>query len=91
MHYTEDEKLNEMRKKHRNMLMQKRAITTWGIDPKKIKKVIYSLTDDVVSFKGFRFFRIKQIGMNSSDNYNLALSGFELYGTGYGDWAFDSN
>ena len=29
--------------------------------------------------------------MNSSESYNLAISGFELYGTGYGDWGFNNN
>jgi len=33
---------------------------------------------------GFRYFIIKQTNKNSSGSYNLALSGFELYGTAIG-------
>jgi hypothetical protein len=33
-----------------------------------------------LGYDGFRYFRIIQIGKNSSDSDNLALSGFELYG-----------
>ena len=33
---------------------------------------------------GFRYFLLKQIGKNSSKNYNLAISGFELYGEALG-------
>lgn len=39
--------------------------------------------------KGFRYFIIKQTDKNSSGSFNLALSGFELYGTGIGfRWKF---
>ena len=39
--------------------------------------------------KGFRYFFIKQTDKNSSGSDNLAISGFELYGTGYGyRWKF---
>lgn len=31
-------------------------------------------------FEGFRYFRILQIGKNSSGSDNLALSGLEMYG-----------
>jgi hypothetical protein len=66
--------------------MERGAVTTWPISVDKLKSVIRSLTDNHKSFKGFRFFRIRQIGVNSSSNFTLALSGFELYGTGYGIW-----
>ena len=36
---------------------------------------------------GFRFFRIVQVGSNSSGSNNLALSNLELYGkTTKGNW-----
>lgn len=66
-------------------------MTTWAVDMKKLRKAIEEVNNDIASFRGFRFFRIKQIAKNSSDSYNLALSGFELYGTGYGDWIFEDN
>lgn len=88
IHLTDDEKINQQRKKERNQLLQKGAITTWSVDMKKLRKAIEDITVDISSFRGFRFFRIKQIGKNSSESYNLALSGFELYGVGYGDWIF---
>jgi hypothetical protein len=39
--------------------------------------------------RGFRYILIRQIDKNSSGSYNLAISGFELYGnaTGY-RWKF---
>lgn len=47
------------------------AATTWGLDTDIFKEIGYD---------GFRFFRIIQVGKNSSGSDNLALSGIELYG-----------
>jgi len=59
-------------------LQQKGATSTWGID-----QAIYN----EVGSRGFRYFRVVQVGKNSSGSDNLGLSGFELYGqvTG-GNW-----
>lgn len=89
MHQTEKEEYNMLRRKEREALKQKGAITTWVVDNNKLKEAVKLFTIDVKKFKGFRFFRIKQIGSNSDGAYNMTLSGFELYGVGYGDWQFD--
>ncbi len=89
IHLSSNEETNNFRKKERGMLLQKGVITTWAVDIHKLKSTISTLSNDIKSFKGFRYFRVKQIGKNSSDSYNLALSGFELYGTGFGDWFFN--
>jgi hypothetical protein len=61
-----------------NRLRQKGSATTWGIDQDIYREL---------GTEGFRFFRIVQIGKNSSGSDNLALSGFELYGiTTKGQW-----
>jgi hypothetical protein len=52
-------------------LKQKGASSTWGIDTDIYREI---------GFDGFRYFRIIQVGKNSSGSDNLALSGFELYG-----------
>lgn len=52
-------------------LKQKGAASTWGIDTDLYREV---------GFDGFRFFRVIQVGKNSSGSDNLALSGFEIYG-----------
>jgi len=59
---------NEDDQKH---LKQKGGATTWAIDLDTYREVGYD---------GYRFFRIVQVGKNSSGSDNLALSGFELYG-----------
>ena len=89
IHQTEKEEYNILRRKEREALKQKGAITTWVVDNGKLKDAIKLFTIDVKKFKGFRYFRIKQIGANSDGAYNMTLSGFELYGVGYGDWMFD--
>lgn len=53
------------------LLKQKGAASTWGIDTDIYREV---------GFDGYRFFRIIQVGKNSSGSDNLALSGIELYG-----------
>jgi hypothetical protein len=52
-------------------LKVKGGCSTWGVDQE-----IYHQ----IGFEGFRFFRILQVGKNSSGTDNLALSGMELYG-----------
>ena len=66
-------------KKYRHLLKEPKTTSTWGIS-KNIKEKYPN---------GFRYFLLKQIGKNSSGNYNLAISGFELYGEGIGNgWNF---
>jgi len=52
-------------------LKQKGASSTWGVDTDIYREIGYD---------GFRYFRIIQVGKNSSGSDNLALSGFEIYG-----------
>ena len=66
-------------RKYRNLLKEPGTTSTWGIS-KKIRERFPN---------GFRYFILKQIGKNSDNNYNLAISGFELYGEGIGNgWIF---
>ena len=53
------------------MLTIKGGSSTWGVDSDVFREVGY---------EGFRFFRVIQVGKNSSGSDNLALSGFEIYG-----------
>lgn len=55
----------------RRDLCHKGATSTWGIDTDLYREL---------GFGGFRYFRMIQVGKNSSGSDNLALSGFELYG-----------
>ena len=72
-------KNKEKYKRYRNLLIESKTTSTWGISKK---------TRDN-NPNGFRYFLLKQIGKNSSGNYNLAISGFELYGEGVGcGWHF---
>ena len=74
-----NDKYNEKYKQYRNLLKQPKTTSTWGIS----KKIRERYTN------GFRYFLIKQIGKNSSGNYILTNSGFELYGEGIGSgWIF---
>lgn len=52
-------------------LAQKGHTSTWGVETEIYREI---------GFDGFRYFRIVQVGRNSSGSDNLALSGFELYG-----------
>jgi len=74
-----DPKINNDMEKERNLLKIPGCTSTWGID--------HQLS---INFpNGFRFFILKQIIKNSSGAYNMALSGFELYGKGLGKrWHF---
>ena len=75
-----DEKLNDKTRKCRHMLKKPRTTSTWGIS-KSIREKYPN---------GFRYFLLKQIGKNSSKNYNLAISGFKLYGEALGSgWIFN--
>ena len=55
----------------KKLLCQKGATSTWGVDTDIYREI---------GFDGFRYFRIIQVGKNSSGSDNLALSGLELYG-----------
>lgn len=75
-----DEKLNDKTRKYRHLLKKPKTTSTWGVS-KKIREKYP---------QGFRYFLLKQIGKNSSKNYHLALSGFEIYGEGVGSgWIFN--
>jgi len=66
VYLTDDPVANTEMEPIRNLLTKKGATSTWEIDSERSK--------------GFRFFRIVQIGKNSSGSDNLSLSGIELYG-----------
>ena len=72
--------------KQKEILLERGAVTTWAVSMDALKKVIKSLTPKYKSFKGFRFFRLRQIGLNSSGNFVLANSGIEVYGSAYANW-----
>jgi len=74
-----DPKINNEMEKERNLLKIPGCTSTWGVD-----------SQVTVNFpNGFRYFILKQIIKNSSGAYNMALSGFELYGRGLGKrWIF---
>ncbi len=75
----EDNYKKDKYKQYKNLLKEPKTTSTWGIS-KRIREKLQN---------GFRYFIIKQIGKNSSGNYNLAISGFELYGEGIGSgWNF---
>jgi len=69
---------NDKLEKERNLLKQPGCTSTWGIS-KKIREKFPN---------GFRYFVLKQIDKNSNGSYNLAISGFELYGDSIGDWNY---
>ena len=72
--------IHQKLEKERNLLREPGCTSTWGIS-RKIKERFP---------EGFRYFLIKQIDKNSNGSYNLAISGFELYGEGKGKgWIFN--
>ena len=74
--------IHQKLEKERNLLREPGCTSTWGIS-RKIKERFP---------EGFRYFLIKQIDKNSNGSYNLAISGFELYGEGKGKgWIFNQN
>ena len=73
-------KIHQKLEKERNLLKEPGCTSTWGIS-KKIRERFP---------EGFRYFLVKQIDKNSNGSYNLAISGFELYGEGKGrGWIFN--
>jgi hypothetical protein len=73
-------KIHQKLEKERNLLKEPGCTSTWGIS----KKIREKFPD------GFRYFLLKQIDKNSNGSYNLAISGFELYGEGKGrGWIFN--
>jgi len=88
-HFTEDAEFNRMTAATREDLKQKGYMSTWGIDENQIEKIRRSYDGSVHRFLGFRYFRITQVDKNSSGSFNLALSGFEVYGVAFGEnWTF---
>ena len=87
---TEDSHFNSLMEKEREELMQKGQTSTWGIDAENIECILNEFNHkSKIEIRGFRYFRITQLMKNSDGDYNLCLSGFELYGTGYGTkWYF---
>ena len=73
IYLSEDPVYNQEVEEEQNQLCQKGASSTWGIDT-----AIYSETPGNES--GFRYFRLVQVGKNSSGSDNLTLSGLEIYG-----------
>ena len=72
--------LNKKLEKERNLWKEPGCTSSWGIS-KKIREKFP---------EGFRYFLIKQIDRNSNGSFNLAISGFELYGEGKGKgWIFN--
>ena len=55
----------------KKQLCAKGAPSTWGIDTDIYREI---------GSDGFRYFRVIQVGKNSSGSDNLSLSGLELYG-----------
>ena len=77
---TNNPKIHQKLEKERNLLKEPGCTSTWGIS----KKIRERFPD------GFRYFLLKQIDKNSNGSYNLAISGFELYGEGKGrGWVFN--
>jgi hypothetical protein len=74
-----DPKINSQIEKERIALKSPGCTSTWGVDQSVKSKFPH----------GFRYFVLKQISKNSSGSYNLAVSGFEIYGKGLGkNWTF---
>ena len=71
LYLTGDPVTDQACEQERKMLCLKGAATTWGIDTDIYREI---------GFDGFRYFRVIQVGTNSSGSNNLALSGLELYG-----------
>ena len=88
IHQGNNPETNKNLQKQREMLMERGAVTTWPISLESVKRVIKIITPKYKSFKGFRYFRLRQVGKNSSNSFNLAISGFEVYGSAYGVWDF---
>lgn len=68
IYLSDNEYENYQMQEEQKLLKKKGATSTWAV------------TGDAQSGYGFRYFRIVQVGKNSSGSDNLALSGFEIYG-----------
>lgn len=89
IHKSDDPSYNKLMERERQMIERRGATSTWSVDQNYLKAASRSIVMQAKSFKGFRFFRIKQISKNSSGADNLALSGFEIYGIAKGhNWRF---
>ena len=90
INFTEDAHFNSLMEREREDLLQKGQTSTWGIDLENVENILNELNRKSKSAcKGFRFYRITQLMKNSDGEYNMCLSGFELYGTGFGTkWYF---
>lgn len=66
IHFSGDPSTDAALEEDRMQLKQKGASTTWGVASEMAE--------------GVRYLRIVQLDKNSSGSYNLALSGFEVYG-----------
>lgn len=71
IYLSENPQYNQDVEAEQQALCQKGATSTWGIDTS-----IYSESAPA----GFRYFRVVQVGKNSSGSDNLTLSGLEVYG-----------
>ena len=93
IHLSSNEQTNKLLEREREELKRKGYTSTWAVDPKQVAKIQKSFEESKKSkFVGFRYFKITQIGPNSGGEDNLALSGFELYGTGLGNgWFFQTD
>ena len=73
IYLSDDPAHNQEVEEDQNKLCVKGATSTWGIDA--------SITSEhAANLGGFRYFRIVQVGKNSSGSDNLTLSGLEIYG-----------
>lgn len=90
IYLTEDSNFNSLMENEREELVEKGQTSTWGIDSENVEFVLNDLNRKSKSeIKGFRHFRLTQLMKNSDGEYNLCLSGMELYGTGFGSqWYF---
>ena len=70
VYLTNDPVLNAELEQDRNLLKRKGATSTWAIDSERFKEMK----------AGYRYFRVIQVGKNSSGSDNLSLSGIEIYG-----------
>ena len=86
IHLTTNEHINAQLEREREELKRKGYTSTWAIDPNQVNKIKKSFEDSKKGrFTGFRYFKITQIGPNSGGSDNMALSGFEIYGTAIGE------
>ena len=72
MYFTGDAEVDQQFEECADRMKKSGGTTTCGIDT--------GIYQSDHGFEGYRFFRIVQIGLNSSGGHTLALSGLELYG-----------